>query len=219
MSFYIIDSLAFSYNKNTSLLKNISFVVEKNQHIGLIGENGCGKTTLIKLMLGILKPQKGTILLEGQNVRDIPLSQIGCKIGYVFQNPEKQLFCPTVWEQMSFSFIYGNEIDNQDMEDRINYYLDLFELEKYKNDSPMKLSRGEKQRLALASVLSRNVDYLIMDEPTIGLDILRKKQLEKCLLTLKSEKKGFMIISHEPNFLEKYVDKLLILSSKGVEVI
>ena len=83
-------------------------------------------------MLGILKPQKGTILLEGQNVRDIPLSQIGCKIGYVFQNPEKQLFCPTVWEQMSFSFIYGNEIDNQDMEDRINYYLDLFELEKYK---------------------------------------------------------------------------------------
>jgi energy-coupling factor transport system ATP-binding protein len=105
------------------------------------------------------------------------------------------------------------------MEDRINYYLDLFELEKYKNDSPMKLSRGEKQRLALASVLSRNVDYLIMDEPTIGLDILRKKQLEKCLLTLKSEKKGFMIISHEPNFLEKYVDKLLILSSKGVEVI
>ncbi|NLM43687.1 MAG: ABC transporter ATP-binding protein [Clostridiales bacterium] len=219
MSFYIIDSLAFSYNKNTSLLKNISFVIEKNQHIGLIGENGCGKTTLIKLMLGILKPQKGTILLEGQNVRDIPLSQIGCKIGYVFQNPEKQLFCPTVWEQMSFSFIYGNEIDNQDMEDRINYYLDLFELEKYKNDSPMKLSRGEKQRLALASVLSRNVDYLIMDEPTIGLDILRKKQLEKCLLTLKSEKKGFMIISHEPNFLEKYVDKLLILSSKGVEVI
>ena len=66
MSFYIIDSLAFSYNKNTSLLKNISFVIEKNQHIGLIGENGCGKTTLIKLMLGILKPQKGTILLKAK---------------------------------------------------------------------------------------------------------------------------------------------------------
>jgi len=218
MSFYTIDSLTFSYNRNTSLLENISFEIDNNQHIGLTGDNGCGKTTLIKLMLGILKPQKGAILIEGQNVKDMPLSHIGRKIGYVFQNPEKQLFCPTVWEQMSFSFKYGNESNRHIMEDRINHYLDLFELKKYKNDSPMKLSWGEKQRLALASVLSRNVKFLIMDEPTIGLDMLRKKQLQKCLQALKDEGKGYMIVSHEPDFLERYVDKLLILTSKGVEV-
>jgi len=219
VSFYTIDSLTFSYNKADALIGNISFNIEENQHIGLIGSNGCGKTTLVKLMLGILKPKVGEIYLEGSNIRGISLSSVGEKVGFVFQNPDKQLFCPTVWEQMSFSYKYGSRNSKDGINSNINYYLEAFDLIKYKNSSTLELSRGEKQRLALASVLSRNVKFIILDEPTTGLDILRRKQLEKCLLSLKEEDKGYMIISHEAEFLTKYVDKILRLRTEGVEYV
>jgi len=201
------------------LIKNISFSIGEKQHIGLIGPNGCGKTTLVKLMLGILKPQEGEIYLEGNNIRNISLSDIGEKVGFVFQNPDKQLFCPTVWEQMSFSYKYGSKNSRAGADNDINYYLEAFDLIKYKNSSPLELSKGEKQRLALASVLSRNVKFIILDEPTTGLDILRKEQLGKCLLSLKEEGKGYMIISHEAEFLAEYADKILRLRTEGVEYV
>lgn len=217
MSFYTADSLTFSYAKNDNLFEGVSFNVECNQHVGLIGPNGVGKTTLVKLMLGILKPQRGNIYLEGEKIKTLSLSAVGEKVGFVFQNPDKQLFCPTVWEQMNFSHKYGRD-SSIDIDDRIDHYLYIFDLLKHKNSSPFELSRGEKQRLALASVLSRDVKFLILDEPTTGLDILRKKQLENCLDILKGEGKGYMIISHERKFLDRYVDKLLALSPKGVEI-
>jgi len=219
MSFYTIDSLTFSFVKECKLFQNISIEIKENQHIGLIGPNGCGKTTLVKLMLGILKAQEGAIYLEGMNINDISLSKVGKNVGYVFQNPDKQLFCPTVWEQMNFSYKFGGNANKDGIKDKINYYMEIFDLIKYRDSSPLELSRGEKQRLALASVLARDVKFLILDEPTTGLDILRKKQLEKCLMTLKEEGKGYMIISHESKFLIDYVDKLLTLSQKELKSI
>jgi energy-coupling factor transport system ATP-binding protein len=219
MSFYSIDSLTFSYTNRENLFHNISFNIEENQHIGLIGPNGCGKTTLVKLMLGILKPQGGEIHLDGNSLKNISLSNAGRIVGYVFQNPDKQLFCPTVLEQMGFSYRYESNATMEDSEKKIDYYLEVFDLMQYKNSSCLELSRGEKQRLALASVLSRNVKFLILDEPTTGLDILRKKQLEKCLMSLRQERKGYLIISHEAKFLSNYVDKLLRLRPEGVEYI
>jgi len=219
MSFYTIDSISFSYNRSESLIKDVSFNIEKNQHIGLIGPNGCGKTTLAKLMMGILKAKSGEIYLEDKDIKKLTLSDIGKKVGYVFQNPEFQLFCPTVKEQMYFSFRNNKETEITEIDEKIEYLLRVFELDKYINQSPLNLSIGEKQRLALASVLSRDVDFLILDEPTTSLDILRIKQLEKYLSMIRQKAKGYMIISHDRVFLNKHVDKLLILKAEGVEYI
>ncbi|MFA5523766.1 MAG: ABC transporter ATP-binding protein [Tissierellales bacterium] len=213
----MIDSIAFSYNNKDNILKNISFSIDYNQHIGLKGHNGLGKTTLVKLMLGILKPKHGDIFLEGKNIRDISLSDIGKKVGYIFQNPEKQLFCPTVWEQMNFSYRNCESIDKNRIEEKLMRYLEEFDLRKYKDNSPFTLSGGEKQRLVLASVLSRDVDFLILDEPTIGLDILRTAQLGKYLNKLRDEGKGYLIISHDKGFLSTHVEKTMTLGAKGVE--
>lgn len=217
MSFYTIDSVTFSYTKADILFKNISLNIKENQQIGLLGPNGCGKTTLAKLMLGILKPKKGEIYLEGKNIQSIPLSDIGKKVGFLFQNPDKQLFCPTVREQMNFSLKSRREIIKPQAEKRIKHYLETFDLCKNLNTPPFKLSRGEKQRLALATILLRDVKFLILDEPTTGLDMLRIEQLGKYLISLKNEGKGYIIISHDVNFLKKHVDKLLVLGQKGVE--
>lgn len=219
MSFYTINSLTFSYPKSDVLLENISFDIDKNHRIGLVGPNGCGKTTLVKLMMGMLKPSTGEIYLKGNNIKNMALSEIGKSVGFVFQNPDKQLFAPTVWEQMSFSCKFIKNICKNEIDEKINYYLRLFGLEKNKNDYPFNLSLGQKQRLALASVLSRDVEFLIMDEPNTGLDILRLNSLEKCLLSLKKENKGYIIISHDEKFLMRHVDKLLSFKDKGVEFI
>lgn len=217
MSFYTIDSIAFSYDKEDTLFRNISFDIEDNQHIGIVGPNGLGKTTLAKLMLGILKPQCGEIYLQGKNIKNISLSNIGKKVGFIFQNPEKQLFCPTVWEQIYFSHKNSKVISKTQVEEKIKDYLKAFDLMKYKDNSPFMLSKGEKQRLALASVLSRDVQFLILDEPTTGLDILCTNQLGKYLKSLREENKGYIIISHDISFLTKHVDKLMTLGAKGVE--
>ena len=219
MSFYTVDSLTFSYVKRDRLFHKISFNIEENQHIGLIGPNGCGKTTLVKLMLGILRPQEGEIYLRGKNIRELSLAYIGKEIGFVFQNPDKQLFCSTVSEQIGFSFKYGDKASEADADKQIEHYLEVFDLVKHKDASPMELSHGEKQRVALASALSRDVSFLILDEPTTGVDILRKSQLAECLLSLKAEGKGYLIIGHEAKYLTKYVDKIFVLGPEGVEII
>ena len=219
MSFYTADSLSFSYTKGDRLFHKVSFNIEKEQRIGLIGPNGCGKTTLVKLMLGILKPQEGELYLDGRNIRALSLSDIGKEIGFVFQNPDKQLFCPTVMEQLAFSYNYADKADREGIESKLEHYLEIFDLTRHRDSSPRSLSYGEKQRVALASALSRKVKFLILDEPVSGLDILRRSQLADCLLSLKEEGRGYMIIGHEAKHLIRYVDRLLILGPEGVEAV
>lgn len=219
MSFYTMDSVSFSYSKTDKLLNNISFNIEKNENIGLIGPNGCGKTTLAKIMMRILKVQSGEVHLQGKNLKQLSLSDIGKRVGYVFQNPEVQLFCPTVKEQMYFSFRYNKDFEDNQIDEKIEHLLNLFELAEHVGHNPLNLSIGEKQRLALASVLAREVEFLILDEPTTSLDILRIKQLEKYLSIIRQKGVGYLIISHDRVFLNKHVDKLLTLKPEGVEFI
>lgn len=217
MSFYKINSMTFSYPKSEIILKDIILKIENNERIGLIGPNACGKTTLVKLLMGVLKPNYGEILLEGKNIEYMTLAEIGKSVGFIFQNPEKQIFAPTVWEQMFFPYKFDKTLDERDVQDKINYHLDLFDLADHKNDLPFNLSLGQKQRLSLASILSRDVNFLIMDEPTTGLDILRLKNFEKHLSLIKDKNKGYIIISHNREFLYKHIDKLLVFKDKGVE--
>lgn len=218
MSFYTVDSLTFFYPKGNRLFHDLSFSIEKNEHIGLIGPNGCGKTTLARLMLGLLKPLKGELKLEGRNIKGMSLSDVGKEIGYVFQNPDKQLFCPTVSEQIGFSLKYAKKASGTTPEAIIEHYLRTFDLMEYKDASPLKLSRGEKQRVALASVLSRDVKFLILDEPASGLDMLRKRRLEECLFSMRQEGRGYMIIGHEAKHISRYVDRIFFLGPEGVEI-
>ena len=219
MSFYTINSLTFSYPKSETILKNVDINIGKSQHIGLIGPNGCGKTTLVKLMIGVLKPCSGQIQLKGHNISGMPLSEIGKNVGFVFQNPEKQLFAPTVLEQMLFNYRFEKNVKEAETNIKIDYYLDMFGLINFKNHIPFNLSLGQKQRLALASILSRDADFLIMDEPGTGLDIFHLKSLSGCLTSLRNENKGYLIISHDKDFLMENVDKLLCIKNKGVELI
>ena len=207
--FIVIKGLDF-YLDSKAILKNINLTIDSRQFISIRGANGCGKTTLSKLIMGIYPYSKGSIKIEDREVSEMSLSEIGRKIGYLFQNPEKQIFTSTVLEELSFIYKYREDIDKSRKEKEIDEILDTFDIRNLKNKSTFFLSQGEKQRVALASVLLNKPKYLILDEPTTGLDYKRKKMLSEILDKYKN-KIGVLLISHDYNFVKKHSQKIISL--------
>ncbi|MDI9476768.1 MAG: ABC transporter ATP-binding protein [Clostridiales bacterium] len=203
-----LKSVNFGYIKGKKIIKNIDIDINIKDITCIIGPNGSGKTTLGKLMMGILRPDSGEIYLVGEDIAEMSLGQIGRKIGYLFQNPEKQFFSNTVEDEIKFiPEIKG--LDKKYIEEKTALLLDLFQLNHIKNSFPLKLSQGEKQRLALAAILVNEPGYLILDEPTKGLDVERRKVLVQVLKKLHGEGIGMTVITHDYAFIDQISDRIL----------
>lgn len=216
--FLIFDNVHFDYGKKTKGLfqiNSLNLSIKKEQCTFLLGKNGSGKTTISKLMTGLLKPIKGEVFLEQKNTKELPLGEIGQRIGYLWQKPEIQLFAPTVLEELTFV----GTLKKQDQEENYRqaiYWLSYFNLEHLKNRSPFFLSKGEKQRLALAATISNGAKYLILDEPTTGLDRKRKESFISLLKKLNEEDEiGMTIISHDEYFIKAFEQKRVIWLEEG----
>jgi energy-coupling factor transport system ATP-binding protein len=212
LSILEVKDLSFGYKNGLQVIKRINFTVNKYDCIAIKGPNGSGKTTLAKLLTKIIRPTGGHILLEGKEISDLTLADIGKKIGYVMQNPERQLFSTTVEEDIGFSLRYRG-FDSGEIEKRIDEMLDFFELGNYRKTSPFILSRGEQQRLVIASVLALEPEILLLDEPTTGLDPLRKRKLELMLSSLYKRGTTLIVISHDHKFLSKLFNKELYIEN------
>jgi energy-coupling factor transport system ATP-binding protein len=138
------------------------------------------------------------------------LAEIGRQVACVFQNPAQQVFCTTVEEEVAFG-LKNMGLDREEIETRISSYLEYFELTEYRKTFPQSLSQGEKQRLMLAAVLAMHPRFLILDEPTTGLDIYRRKLLGDYLLRIREDGYGVIIISHQFKFIDTYADRVLHL--------
>lgn len=182
----------------------------------IVGPNGSGKTTLGKLMAGIFKPQKGSVLIDEEDSRQISLGAIGKKVGYLFQNPERQIFAPRVYEELAFPLELKG-LDKAIIGEKVKEALTTFNLNHLSNAFPFTLSQGEKQRLALAALLINEPQFLILDEPTTSLDIERKKVLSDILEALKNKGVGIVAISHDVEFIKKHATR--IIEMDGGEII
>lgn len=198
-------NISFRYPKgNDWVLRNFSADFKKNDITAITGPNGCGKTTLSRLLVGILKPQRGNIYLDDVDIARLSLAEMGKKVGLVMQNPDRQIFCPTVWEEIAYG-LENLDLPRAEIETRINHYLNYFQLYHQRNSFPYEMSHGEKQRLVLAAVLAMQPDYLLLDEPTASLDVYRRQLLGEMLQKIHSElRTGIIIISHDRSFIERY---------------
>ena len=168
----------------------------------IMGENGSGKTTLGKLLAGILKPTSGSVLYNGENISSWSLGKIGRQIGYLFQEPSKQLFAPYPLEEIAFPLqLRGMQKD--EAESKAMELINCFELEGILNNTTYLLSRGEKQRLAIAAAMICKPSFFILDEPTTGLDSRRRNILIHTLQQLMSDKIDILIISHDKSFVKE----------------
>ncbi|MEL7566872.1 MAG: ABC transporter ATP-binding protein [Dehalobacterium sp.] len=217
MAFLELRDVSFSYPRQDRLvLSGIDLVFKKEGITALVGPNGSGKTTLTKLIMGILSPITGGVYLEEQSLAKFSLAQIGCRIGYIFQNPDQQLFCRTVMEEIGFGLKYRG-CSPEAVTERVEFLLEYFELTNYCRNFPLHLSRGEKQRVAMAAVLAHEPEFLILDEPTAGLDIYRKKLLGTYLTKISRLGRGTMIVSHDHSFVENTADRVVVLKEGRIQ--
>ena len=211
-----VKNISFEYPRGRKVFENFSLNLKNGETTVLTGKNGCGKTTLAKLITGILKPSIGEIKLFGQSTKKLSLAGIGEIAGYVFQYPERQLFGSTVMEELTFPLLFKGKNKGETMA-KAEEMLRIFDLEKVKNSYPFFLSYGEKRRLAIASVLMVGPEYLILDEPTASLDKERIDALSEVLDNLKKRNIGMLIISHNKDFIERHKDRIINLEGGSYE--
>lgn len=194
-----IENLSFKRD-NHVILKNIDLEIKKGDFIALIGKNGSGKTTLALIIMGILKKNKGVVNVFGETNGDI--KKIRKKVGFLFQNPEHQLFCNTVTEEIKYGL--ENDID-------MNKIMENMNLKRLKDNHPLTLSRGERQRVATATAISNNPEILIIDEPTTGQDWNNIKSFMNILKELNDNGKTILLITHDMRVVGEYCKKVILM--------
>lgn len=206
-----VENISYKYPKREkAIISGLSCAFEMGEIVAVTGKNGCGKTTLTKLIAGMLRPDSGRIMIDGRDNREMDLFDIGCHVGYVFQDPSRQLFCQSVYDEIAYA-LKNMGRDEKETEKLVEHYMDFFRLTHHRNDYPGKLSQGEKQRTMLAAVLAMGTDYVILDEPTSGLDIKGREELGTLLQSVRDSGKGIIIVSHERAFIERYTDRELVM--------
>ena len=206
-----LENISYKYPRGTSVLHDVSMEFDSGAVTALTGRNGCGKTTLTKLIVGILRPDSGRVMVDGCDIRPLDLFETGQRVGYVFQNVRKQLFNPTVFDEVAFG-LKNKGLPEPEVQARTEELLARFRIDKYSKSYPGSLSEGEKQRVVLAAVLALGTDYLVLDEPTAGLDVRARHELGKLLEALATERRcGIIIVSHERAFVERYASREAVL--------
>ncbi|MDD3350650.1 MAG: ABC transporter ATP-binding protein [Eubacteriales bacterium] len=195
---------------NESLFDDLFFSLNSGEITALTGANGAGKSTLGKLLAGILAPKKGRVLLEGNDAAGLSLAQRGRQVGYCFQNPATQLFTQSVEEEIAFGLKYS-KTEKESQAAITGKMLSLFELQEIRGSFPLNISWGEKRRLVIAAALALDPAYLILDEPTTGLDPKRIETLGTLLEELREQGTGILLISHNREFVNGIADRILVL--------
>lgn len=219
MSILNVKNLSYTYHfhgkQEVRALSGLNFSVEAGEFVGIMGQTGCGKTTLIQLLAGLLVPTEGEILLNGQDIqkKEFNSANLRKKVGVVFQFPEYQLFESTVQKDVIFGLKH-RALSKKEKEQRGKNALELmgFDYETIRNQSPLSLSGGEKRRIAIAGILAGEPELLILDEPVAGLDPKMRDRFMKILKALNKKGVTILMISHHTDLLCEYASRILVLS-------
>jgi len=194
-----LEDVWFSYPNGVEALRGISLTIREGEFVIIMGPNGAGKTTLVKTFNGLIRPTRGRVLVDGVDTKEATVAELSRNVGLVFQNPDHQLFCETVEEEIAFALKnFGFEED--EIRRRVDWALKTFGLEEYRDVSPLVLSGGEKKRVALASVLVWEPKYLVLDEPTLGQDYAQKERLKELVRGLMGDR-AVVMVTHDVEFV------------------
>ncbi|KUK16847.1 MAG: energy-coupling factor transport system ATP-binding protein [Thermococcaceae archaeon] len=204
-----VRNLWHVYEGRKEALKGVSLTFG-NEIIALVGPNGSGKTTLAKHLNGLLKPTKGEVIVDGMDTRKYSVAELARVVGYVFQNPEHMFFEENVFKEVAFG-PKNLGLSEKEVEERVKWALREVNLEGYEDRSPYSLSGGEKQRLAIACILAMKPKYLILDEPTTGLDEKNAESVKKIIRNLHREGHGILLITHEMDLVLELAERVVLL--------
>ena len=212
-----INKLWFAYPNKVTALSNVSLDIGEGEFVAIMGRNASGKTTLVKHLNGLLLPTKGKVEVNGIDTRDRSVAELSLTVGYVFQNPNDHLFADTVDEEIAFA-LKNQRIDHSEIVSAVDQILAKFGLNQYRHCYPRYLSGGEKQRVALASVLVTHPKIIVLDEPTRGMEYGLKKQLMDFLSEYRKQGNTIILITHDVETVTEYADRVILFSEGRVVV-
>lgn len=214
--FISVQDVHFAYPDGTKALFGISMDIYKGEMLAIIGQNGSGKTTIVKHFNGLLKPTEGDVLVDGQSVKKESAGRLAQKVGYVYQNPSLQLFCRSVKAEIAFGLKLLKKSE-EEIASTTESVLRMVGLWEKADEYPFLLTMGEKQRVAIAAVLALGPEVLIVDEPTTGQDFKRAYQfLELFRYLNEQEHKTIIFITHEMRFTTEFADRTVVMADGKV---
>jgi energy-coupling factor transport system ATP-binding protein len=204
------ENVHYSYPSKVEALKGVSLTIKDGEFVAIMGQNGAGKSTFVKHFNGLLKPSLGTVKVDGVETTKSSVATLARNVGFVFQNPDHQLFSETVEEEISFA-LKNFGFDAKVIEERVTWALNLLSLSQYRKTSPFLLSGGERKRVALASVLAWDPKTLVLDEPTIGQDHEQKEKLQQFIMQMQSQGKTVVTVTHDVEFVAECNPRVVLM--------
>lgn len=218
MSRYIeVQQLGFCYQDGTEALIDVNLEIGDNEFIALIGQNGSGKTTLSKCLNGLLKPSSGQVLVDGLDSRSTSIVQMVKRVGYVFQNPDHQLFNGNCWDEIAYG-PRNIQLPEADVKERVEEAAGVVGLpDRLFQEHPFFLSKGMRQRVAIAAILALRPKVIIVDEPTTGQDARQSIEIMDFLVELH-EKHGHtvIIVTHDMDIVARYAKRIVAMADARI---
>lgn len=219
MSIIKVSDLTYCYNRGTPFekvaLDKVSFEIEKGEFVAIIGHTGSGKSTLVSHLNGLLKPESGSVFLDGEDIfkKGYNMRNARFKVGLVFQYPEHQLFEETVYKDIAFGPT-NMGLSKEEVHKRVVSAAKALELRsEILKKSPFELSGGQKRRVAIAGVIAMQPEVLVLDEPAAGLDPAGRERVMRLITDYKNKSgKTVVIVSHSMEDAARYADKILVLN-------
>lgn len=209
-----VSHLNFSYTPETPILKDISLVLDTTP-TAIIGQNGAGKTTFVKLLKGLLKPSSGNIEVNGQNTKDLTVAELAKDIGLVFQNPNDQIFKNKVLDEILFGPLNMGMSEEKAKEKALEA-LALVGLQEQVDENPYDLGLSERKLVAIASILAMDTPIIIFDEPTIAQDYASKEKIKALIRKLREQGKMVLTIIHDMDFVAECFERTIIFAKGEV---
>lgn len=210
-----LKNISFSYAGKEKIFDNIDLQIDTSLITAIAGRNGTGKTTLTRLIMGLVKAKAGTVELDGKIISDMPSYTLAKYIGYVFQNPDHQLFASTVYEETAYAPSKLG-MNAEQIKKNVSQALADTGLSTKQNFMPQTLSLGDKQRLSIASSLAAAPKLLILDEPTSGQDCRERTVLLRLMRKLNKEGIGIILVTHDMDILAEHADRVVVLADKKI---
>lgn len=208
----IVEDLRHSFSDGWDALNGVDVTIAAGEYVALIGANGSGKTTLAKHLNGLLRPTSGRVIVAGLDTRTTPVGTLARHVGYVFQNPDHQIFCASVWEELAFApRVQG--VPEAEVRERVQAELRAFGLAEVAQRPPAILSPGLRRRVAIASVLAARPQVLILDEPNVGLDAQEQQEMLSRVADYNAAGNTILLISHDMRLVAHWARRCLLLSA------
>ena len=206
----VCQDLWHIYPGDIVALQNVNITIAPGQVVAVIGQNGSGKTTMVKHFNGLLNPTKGSVVVNGMDVGSHAVDELSRNVGYVFQNPNHQLFATTVYDEMTFGPT-NLGLDAEAVRERAEQALEFFDLGKYRTLHPYRLSFPLRKLVAMAAIYSMRPKVLVLDEPTTGQDHIGMKTVRRLIEKLRTEGDTIILVSHDMILVAQTADRLLVL--------